>query len=97
MSGRNTSNADVFIQVEPVAIIDRRLKTALEHAFDEIKPLLQRWGVQSPEEADWSKVRGVDFRESLHSRNEEQQKQRPLLNLLDLPHFDPAVSVYILD
>lgn len=86
----------VRAQVDPVAIIDKRSKTAMDQSQAEMLPTLKNWNPSSPtdqpEEADWSKIRGVQFREALQNRDEQLARLRPLAGVVELPHFEETVS-----
>lgn len=55
--------------------------------------MLRSWGTDGPYEVDWSKVRGVEFREALRSRDEEAAQLKSLLHVAQLPQFDATVSL----
>lgn len=86
-------DAKLTFQVDPVGIIDKRLQVALDQPKAELFPLLRSWSTDGPEEVDWSKVRGVEFREALRSRDEEAAQLQGLLHVSQLPQFDATVSL----
>lgn len=83
-------------QVDPISIIDKRSKAALDQARTEITPLISTWTSSGPEEADWSKIRGVHFREALQGRNEQMSRLKAVDHVTDLPHFEEIVRQSIL-
>jgi antiviral helicase SKI2 len=58
-------------QINVDAIVDKRLKTSMQHAATQLNDLASRWsGLQAIPEVDWSRIRTLEFQEVLQNRDQ---------------------------
>jgi antiviral helicase SKI2 len=58
-------------QINVDAIVDKRLKTPMQHAATQLNDLVSRWsGLQAIPEVDWNRIRTLEFQEVLQNRNQ---------------------------
>jgi antiviral helicase SKI2 len=81
------------MQVDAEGIAERHRKSFMENALAEFEPIFSQLKFSSPssQEAEWTKVRGLEFREALEARD-ALAKELAFYSITSLDTFDESVS-----
>ena len=83
--------------MDVVAILDQRKRDHLDQALADIQTVLPR--LDPPyyldAEADWSKIKSIEFRESINARNKLLEEQNQLALDLDDEFFDVVSGIFM--